>query len=244
MKHNNKRSFRRTLIVALMLCGITNLLPSCSTVLTAIPAEKLPEPARSQVLDAREERQKLLKQYALGSARMLEAQAVIASALGYEDEALALKKQAAALRQGSSSVMAAELVKSTRLLRKVDKKLSKSSHKGKLGKAAYDKHVGLRNTARDLQFRLLVTRAIPEIVTLVKAAKGASTMEKAMLIGESDRYLTLIADFKKIDEIEETVDDLADQYGLKKAKRKNYNIDAELKKSVPSSSGLLDVIKF
>ncbi len=244
MKHNNKRSFRRTLIVALMLCGITNLLPSCSTVLTAIPAEKLPEPTRSQVIDAREKRQKLLTRYALGSAQMLRAQAVLASALGYEDDALALKKQAAAITQGSSSDMAAELVRGQKLRRKFNKKLSKSSHKGKLGQAAYEKHVDLRNTARDLQFSLLVTVAIPEIVTLVKAAKGASTMQKAMLIGESDRYLTLIADFKKIDEIEETVDDLADQYGLKKAKRKNYNIDAELKKSVPSSSGLLDVIKF
>jgi hypothetical protein len=196
------------------------------------------------VLDAREERAKLLKQYSVGSVQMLDALSLVYKALGYEKEALELKSQAGLLRQSSSSELEANLKQGNKLIAKYNKRLSGSNHKGKLGQAAYDKHVALRSTARDKQFNLLITRAIPEIVALTKAAEKASTIEKAAIIAQADRYIRLISDFKKIDEFETTVDKLAKSYGLAVKKRKDYNIDAVLKKAMPSGEGLLGGLKF
>ncbi|MDB4374075.1 hypothetical protein N9Z50_03645 [Akkermansiaceae bacterium] len=217
---------------------------SCSTVLSKIPAEKLAEPARSMVLDARKERAELLKQYSVGSEQMLLAQSVVEEALGYEEKALELKGAAATLRQSSSSELEANLKQSNKLIAQSRKRLSGSNHKGKLGQDAYNRHVRLRSTARDKQFNLLITRAIPEIVSLTKAAKKASTIEKAAIIAQADRYITVITDFKKIDDVEVTVDELAKGYGLAVKKRKEYKIDAALKKAMPSGEGLLGGLKF
>ncbi|MCH1509093.1 MAG: hypothetical protein L7T84_07820, partial [Akkermansiaceae bacterium] len=107
-----------------------------------------------------------------------------------------------------------------------------------------NRHVRLRSTARDKQFNLLITRAIPEIVRLTKAAEKASTIEKAAIIVQADRYITVITDFKKIDDVEATVDKVAKGYGLAVKKRKEYKIDAALKKAMPSGEGLLGGLKF
>ncbi|MDB4499291.1 hypothetical protein N9213_02545 [Akkermansiaceae bacterium] len=180
----------------------------------------------------------------MGSEQMLLAQSVVEEALGYEDEALALKGAAATLRQSSSSELEANLKQSNKLIAQSRKRLSGSNHKGKLGQDAYNRHVRLRSTARDKQFNLLITRAIPEIVSLTKAAKKASTIEKAAIIAQADRYITVITDFKKIDDVEVTVDELAKGYGLAVKKRKEYKIDAALKKAMPSGEGLLGGLKF
>ena len=228
----------------LLWVSVVTSLTSCSTVLSKIPAEKLAEPARSMVLDARKERAELLKQYSVGSAQMLLALAEVHQALGYEDEALALIGQAAVLRQSSSSEREAHYKQSNKLIAKAAKRLSASDHKGTLSQDAYNRHVRLRSTARDKQFNLLITRAIPEIVSLTKAAKKASTIEKAAIIAQADRYITVITDFKKIDDVEVTVDELAKGYGLAVKKRKEYKIDAALKKAMPSGDGLLGKMKF
>ncbi|MDB4577350.1 hypothetical protein N9115_01640 [bacterium] len=196
------------------------------------------------VLDARKERAELLKQYSVGSEQMLLAQSVVEEALGYEEKALELKGAAATLRQSSSSELEANLKQSNKLIAQSRKRLSGSNHKGKLGQDAYNRHVRLRSTARDKQFNLLITRAIPEIVSLTKAAKKASTIEKAAIIAQADRYITVITDFKKIDDVEVTVDELAKGYGLAVKKRKEYKIDAALKKAMPSGEGLLGGLKF
>ncbi|MDB4734601.1 hypothetical protein OAF62_02640 [Akkermansiaceae bacterium] len=175
---------------------------------------------------------------------MLLALAEVTKALGYEEEALELKGEAATLRQSSSSELEANIEQSNKLIAKTNKILSGSKHEGKLGQAAYNRHVRLRSTARDKQFNLLITRAIPEIVRLTKAAEKASTIEKAAIIVQADRYITVITDFKKIDDVETTVDKVAKGYGLAVKKRKEYKIDAALKKAMPSGEGLLGGLKF
>ncbi|MDA7877712.1 hypothetical protein N9A89_06560 [Akkermansiaceae bacterium] len=234
----------KKIVGGLFAASIFASTTSCSSILSKVPAEKLAEPARSMVLDARKERAELLKQYSVGSEQMLLAQSVVEEALGYEDEALALKGAAATLRQSSSSELEANLKQSNKLIAQSRKRLSGSNHKGKLGQDAYNRHVRLRSTARDKQFNLLITRAIPEIVSLTKAAKKASTIEKAAIIAQADRYITVITDFKKIDDVEVTVDELAKGYGLAVKKRKEYKIDAALKKAMPSGEGLLGGLKF
>jgi hypothetical protein len=240
----SKFDLKKIVVGSLFAASIFASTTSCSTILSKIPAEKLAEPARSMVLDARKERAELLKQYSVGSAQMLDALAEVHRALGYEDEALALKSQAGILRQSSSSELEANYKQSNKLIAKAEKKLSSSNHKGTLGQAAYNRHVRLRSTARDKQFNLLITRAIPEIVSLTKAAKKASTLEKAAIIAQADRYITVITDFKKIDDVETTVDEVAKGYGLAVKKRKEYKIDAALKKAMPSGEGLLGGLKF
>lgn len=228
----------------LLWVSVFTSLTSCSTVLSKIPAEKLAEPARSMVLDARKERAELLKQYSVGSVQMHLARAVVLQALGHEKEALEHKGHAETLKQQSSSDLEANFNRGQNLNAKTNKILSRSNHEGKLGQDAYDSHVRLRSTARDKQFNLLITRAIPEIVSLTKAAKKASTIEKAALIAQADRYIAVITDFKKIDDVEVTVDKLAKGYGLAVKKRKEYKIDAALKKAMPSGEGLIGGLKF
>jgi len=213
-------------------------LTSCSTLLSKVPVEKLPEPAKSMVIDARKDRAAMLKEYAIGSAMMLEAQSYIMDALGYEELALELKGAAKDLRQSSSDSLEASFERGKGLEKEVKKKLAKSDHKGRLGQAVYNKHFALTRSARDAQFKLLVTRAVPEIVALVKASKDASTLGKAAIIAESDRYLTVIGDFKKIDKLEETVDELAKSYNVAVKDRKAYDIDDVVKKNMPSGEGL------
>ena len=239
-----KLNLKNIAVGGLFAASIFASTTSCSTILSKIPAEKLAEPARSMVLDARKERAELLKQYSVGSEQMLLAQSVVEEALGYEKKALELKGAAATLRQSSSSELEANLKQSNKLIAQSRKRLSGSNHKGKLGQAAYNRHVRLRSTARDKQFNLLITRAIPEIVRLTKAAEKASTIEKAAIIVQADRYITVITDFKKIDDIETTVDEVAKGYGLAVKKRKEYKIDAALKKAMPSGKGLLGGLKF
>ena len=236
---------KKTVVGGLFAASIFAATTSCSTILSKVPAEKLAEPARSMVLDARKERAELLKQYSVGSEQMLLALSVVEEALGYEEKALELKSQAGILSQSSSSEREANLNQGNKLLAQSIKRLSGSSnHKGKLGQAAYDRHVRLRSTARDKQYNLLITRAIPEIVRLTKAAKKASTIEKAAIIAQADRYIAVITDFKKIDDVETTVDGVAKDYGLTVKKRKEYKIDAALKKAMPSGEGLIGGLKF
>ena len=212
--------------------------------LSAVPVDKLPEPARSMIIEAREDRKALLKQYAVGSATMLEAQAVIVRALGHEELALKLTSKAAEMKQGSSDDSEAIIEMSGSLIAEVETKLAKSKHKGKLAQSDYDKHLRLSNSARKLQYNLLLTRAIPEMAVLVKASKDASTIEKAALVAEGDRFLTVINDFKKIDEIEVLVDMRAKEFNLNVKKRENYPIDKAVKKAMPSGAGLVSGLKF
>ena len=240
----SKFDLKKIVVGSLFAASIFASTTSCSTILSKIPAEKLAEPARSMVLDARKERAELLKQYSVGSEQMLLAQAVVEEALGYEEKAMDLKAAAATLRQSSSSELEANLEQSKKLIAQSRKRLAGANHKGKLGQAAYNKHVRLRSTARDKQFNLLITRAIPEIVRLTKAAEKASTIEKAAIIAQADRYIAVITDFKKIDDVETIVDEVAEGYGLAVKKRKEYKIDAALKKAMPSGKGLLGGLKF
>ena len=211
---------------------------SCSTILSKVPVDKLPEPAKSMVIDARKDRAALLKEYAIGSAMMLEAQSYVLDALGYEELALELKGGAKELRQSSSDSIEKDLERGEGLMKEANKKLAKSDHKGRLGQAVYNKHFALTRSARDAQFKLLVTRAVPEIVALVEASKDASTIGKAAIIAESDRYLKVIGDFKEINKLEETVDELAKSYNVAVKDRKTYDIDAVVKKNMPSGKSL------
>ena len=241
---STKNGLKKLAVTGLFAATVISTTTSCSTILSKVPAEKLAEPARSMVLDARKERAELLKQYSVGSEQMLLAQAVVEEALGYEKEAMDLRAAAATLRQSSSSELEANLEQGKKLIAQSRKKLAEPNHKGKLGQAAYNKHVLLRSTARDKQFNLLITRAIPEIVRLTKAAEKASTIEKAAIIAQADRYIAVITDFKKIDDVEAIVDKVAEDYGLAVKKRKEYKIDAALKKAMPSGEGLLGRLKF
>jgi hypothetical protein len=187
------------------------------------------------VLDAREERAKVLKQYSVGSAQILDAQAILLRALGFEKEALEAKEQSQRITQSSSSGLDKEVAKGSKLNAKFNKLISKENDKAAFGQAAYNKHVSLRSTARDRQFNLLITKAIPEIVVLIKALEGASMMEKAAITAQADLYITVINDFKKIDKLEEVVDAKAKDFGLAVKNRKVYKIDAALKKAVPKT---------
>jgi len=219
----------------LLWVSVFTSLTSCSTVLSKIPAEKLNEPIRSMVLDAREERAKLLKEYSVGSAQMLDAQAILLKALGFEKEALEAKSGSQRITQSSSTGLDDEVAKGSKLIAKFNKLISKENNEAAFGQAAYNKHVSLRSTARDRQFNLLITKAIPEIVVLTKALEGASVMEKAAIAAQADLYITVINDFKKIDKLEEVVDAKAKDFGLAVKKRKVYKIDAALKKAAPKS---------
>ncbi len=222
----------------LCLIILSSALNSCSTMLSAVPVDKLPEPARSMIIDARKDRAALLEQYAVGSATMLEAYAVIMRALKVEDLALELKAGAATIRQESSDGSEAILVLSKKLTAKFLKELAKSNHQGKLAQSDYNKHLALSKSARQRQYNLLLTRAIPEMAVLLKASKDASTIEKVALVAEGDRYLTVITDFKKIDKVEEAVDMKAKKFNLEVKKRKNYPTDKAVKKAIPSGAGL------
>ena len=219
----------------LLSASVLSSLTSCSTVLSKVPAEKLNEPIRSMVLDAREERAKVLKQYSVGSAQMLDAQAILLTALGYEEQALKNKKQAQEIEQAPSSESDAQIKKGKKIGAEHAKLISKSKAWGNVGQTTYNKHVRLRSTARDKQFNLLINRAIPEIAVLTKALEGASMMEKAAIAAQADLYIAVITDFKKIDKAEEDVDAKAKEFGLAVEKRKDYKIDAALKKAVPKS---------
>jgi|GEM_PF-2130359 len=196
------------------------------------------------VIDAKEDRKALLKQYAVGSATMIEAKVLVLEALGYEDVALELKGQAKVIRQGSSDELEAALKKGNKLLAQSNKLLANSNHEGALAQSVYNKHFALTSVARDRQYNLLLTRAIPEIVVLVEASMDASTIQKAALIAESDRYITVIKDFKKIDEEEKAVDAVAKTYNLAVKRRKDYKIDDAVKKAMPSGGGLVKGLTF
>jgi len=230
------RDTKKLVVVGgLLSVSVFSSLTSCSSVLSAVPAEKLQEPVRSMVLDAKAKRAQLLKEYSVGSAQMLLAQAIVVEALGYEDEALELKEAAEVIKQSSSTGLEGAYDKGMKISAKCSKLLTKSDNQGSLSQSVYNKHFSLRSTARSKQFNLLITKAIPEIVVLTKAAEGASTMEKAAIVAQADLYLAVIKDFKKIDQIEEAVDAKAKEWGLAVKTRENYTakIAAAVEKSVP-----------
>jgi hypothetical protein len=204
-------------LLSLLLAGTTALLlSSCAAVTEKLATkeniEKLPEPFKSLVIQLKKDQEAIAARYTQGTKTMLKAYSTIAEAVGMKTQAATLRAEADALNAGSSLSDARKAMnRSASIIKAVRDKVASSKGVTAASKEKFTQGVQIKNQAYLVQVTL-TTDASLKAANAVKAAKGASPMQMAILTTQLDPLYFIIRDVPKFLAEERKFNDICKEY--------------------------------
>jgi hypothetical protein len=212
----------------LQVVGISLALPTAMLVFNSCAAissklatperiEKLPEPIKSELKRLLAYQKQVERKFTQGTKKMLEAYYTIGDAIGLKKQAMKIKAEADALKDGSSMEDARKaLNRSSGLIKEIQQKVSSGAATESFSKEKFLEGYRKKNDAYVIEASL-ATEAMVQAVKGVQAIKKASPIEKVLLTTSLDPLFFVVRDVPNFLAAERAFDENCQKYAQVKA---------------------------